>query len=78
MMAKGGRGGDSRQVQSAISFAFSFSGAIVMGYVIGGALDRRWHTSPWLTMVGIVLGATAALTGLVRQQSRNGSVDKED
>lgn len=77
-MAQHGRGGGSRQLQLAISFAFSFSGAIVAGYVIGGFLDRRWHTSPWLTMVGIVLGASAALAGLLRQWFIDNDAHKGD
>jgi F0F1-type ATP synthase assembly protein I len=32
----------------------------LVGFFIGQALDRRWRTSPWLTIVGLGLGFAAA------------------
>lgn len=32
----------------------------LVGFFLGNWLDRRFHTSPWLTMLGLVLGFAAA------------------
>ena len=32
----------------------------LVGFFVGGFLDRRLHTSPWLGIVGLVLGFAAA------------------
>lgn len=79
-MRRGGRGRGGRQLQLALSFAFTFSGAIVMGYVVGGWLDRLWQTAPWLTAAGILLGAASAMTSFMRQWQRmsKNSTRKED
>jgi F0F1-type ATP synthase assembly protein I len=34
--------------------------APLVGFFLGGALDRRFKTSPWLGIVGLVLGFAAA------------------
>lgn len=30
------------------------------GFGLGVWLDRRWHTAPWLAIVGLILGFVAA------------------
>lgn len=32
----------------------------LVGFFVGGWLDRRFKTSPWITVVGLVLGFVAA------------------
>ena len=44
---------------------------IVTGYLLGAWLDRRMGTSPWLVVVGVLLGTTAGFVGLFRTVSRN-------
>lgn len=66
-MTKDGRRVRGRQLQVALSFGFSLSGSILMGYVVGGWLDDRFDTSPWFVTAGIVLGVTAAFTAFLRQ-----------
>ena len=39
---------------------------IVLGTIVGLWLDRKFHTSPILALVGIVLGTIAAFYGLYR------------
>jgi F0F1-type ATP synthase assembly protein I len=34
--------------------------APLAGFFIGSWLDRRWHTSPWLSIAGLALGFVAA------------------
>ena len=34
--------------------------APLVGFFLGGWLDRRFHTSPWLLIAGLVLGFVAA------------------
>ena len=40
--------------------------AIVAGAAAGWWLDRRLGTGPWLTLVGVALGAAAAFTAMIR------------
>jgi ATP synthase protein I len=44
---------------------------IVVGYFLGSFLDRRLGTSPWLTVVGVLLGTAAGFVELFRTVSRN-------
>ena len=32
----------------------------LVGFFLGGWLDKRFHTSPWLLLAGLVLGFVAA------------------
>jgi len=49
-----------------LSLAFS----IVSGVVVGWVLDRWLGTSPWLIVVGIVLGSVAGFMQFIRLMSR--------
>ena len=45
--------------------AFVLPGALVVGWLVGAALDRWLHTT-WLYLVGIVLGIAAGFIELIR------------
>ncbi len=32
---------------------------LVLGYLLGGWIDRRWHVEPWGLMGGLLLGLVA-------------------
>jgi len=40
--------------------------AIVIGYLIGRWLDRRFDCKPWLTLVFLLVGVAAGFRGLIR------------
>jgi ATP synthase protein I len=44
---------------------------IVLGYFLGNYLDRRLGTSPWMVVVGVLLGTAAGFVQLFRTVSRN-------
>ena len=44
---------------------------ITAGFLLGGFLDRRLGTSPWLVVTGVVLGTAAGFVELFRTVSRN-------
>lgn len=44
---------------------------IVLGFLGGDWLDRRWGTGPWLTVGGVALGSLAGFLDLFRTVSRN-------
>lgn len=54
------------------SLGFSVALSIVIGLAIGVYLDRRWGTSPWLTLVFLLLGVAAGFKniGLAIKKSR--------
>jgi len=50
--------------------ALVFPAALVVGWLIGSALDRWLHTS-WLYLAGILLGIAAGFIELIRAVSRD-------
>ena len=47
-----------------------FSSNILGGIIVGYLLDRWLNTGPWMVVIGIVLGLTSAVIGLVRVLNR--------
>jgi F0F1-type ATP synthase assembly protein I len=43
-----------------------FGVAVVIGWAGGHWLDRRWHTDPWLSMAGLLIGVAAGFRELYR------------
>jgi ATP synthase protein I len=56
--------------------------ATVIGYFIGHYLDGRFNTTPWLTLVFLLLGIAAGFKNLYDQTRRlmdqDGTDDKRD
>ena len=52
--------------------------ATVIGYLIGHYLDGRYGTTPWLTLVFLLLGIAAGFKNLYDQTRRLMDVDKQD
>lgn len=53
------------QVARYTELAMVFPAAVVVGWLIGAALDRWLHTS-WLYLAGILLGVAAGFADLIR------------
>jgi ATP synthase protein I len=70
--ARGKRPGEtpSRQEDSAASLALRFGGefgaAILVGSLLGFAIDHFAHTDPWGLVIGLGLGFAAGVTNVVR------------
>ena len=43
-----------------------FGVAILIGFGFGNWLDKRWHTGPWLMMLGVMCGIAAGFKELIR------------
>ena len=50
--------------------AFIFPAAVVVGWLIGAALDRWLHMS-WLYLAGLIFGIVAGFVELIRTVSRD-------
>ena len=50
--------------------AISLFAAVVGGLIVGWLLDRWLGTSPWLLVVGLVLGSAAGFYEFIRATSR--------
>jgi F0F1-type ATP synthase assembly protein I len=50
--------------------AFVFPAAVVVGWLLGSALDRWLHTT-WVYLVGILLGIAAGFIELIRTVLRD-------
>ena len=61
-----------RELAFYASLGFAVSLSIVIGLAIGVYLDRRFATTPWCTLGGILLGIVAAYRniGLAIKKSR--------
>ena len=64
-----GRGGGS--MWNLLTVGTVLVACVVAGFLLGSYLDRRLGTSPWLTVVGVLLGTAAGFVGLFRTVSRN-------
>jgi F0F1-type ATP synthase assembly protein I len=51
----------------AMELPFTIVGSIVVGGFIGYLLDRWWHTSPWLTIVGGAFGFAGSMFEIARR-----------
>ncbi|MCL6449966.1 MAG: AtpZ/AtpI family protein [Acetobacteraceae bacterium] len=62
----GETGGRWRLLGLALTFGFTLLAAMALGYYGGRYLDSRLGTSPYLSLVGLLLGVGAAFRILVR------------
>lgn len=59
-----------RQAMNFSYLGIFFGVAIFIGYLGGAWLDRRLHTAPWLSIVGLLLGIASAVRELYLQSKR--------
>ena len=57
-----------------LSLAFMLPVATFVGYAIGYALDKAFHTD-WLYIPGLLLGIAAGFTQLIRQLMKDSKDD---
>jgi ATP synthase protein I len=62
----------------AISIGIEFVVSVLLGLGAGFWLDRRFHTSPWLTLVGIAFGFAAGIRSLLRLVASQNGDDATD
>ena len=64
-------GQGTRSIWNLLTVGTTLVACIVTGYLLGSFLDRKLGTSPWLVVVGVLLGTAAGFVGLFRMVSRN-------
>lgn len=64
-------GQGNRSILNLMTVGTGLVACLVTGYFLGSYLDRRLGTSPWLVVVGVLLGTAAGFVGLFRTVSRN-------
>jgi ATP synthase protein I len=45
---------------------FQLSTAVIGGLLLGGWFDQKYGTSPWLTLLGLILGSVGGFYNLIR------------
>jgi F0F1-type ATP synthase assembly protein I len=55
-----------RKVAPFLNLGTTFAVTVGLGTAAGWWMDARFHTSPWLLLVGIFLGLAAAFVGFFR------------
>ena len=68
---KQSRDSTQQQVGSYAGLGFQLAAAMVVFGGIGYWLDGRLNTTPWLLVVGMLLGATGGMISLIRTSIRN-------
>ena len=66
---QGGTLGDLVKAESMIQLALMLPAACLIGWLVGEALDKHFHTG-WIGVVGILLGAAAGFIQMFRTASR--------
>ena len=69
--SNGSPGNSLRQLALALELPFIMIGSVVIGGGLGYLLDRSFHTSPALTLVGGFLGFGAGVWDIIRRLSRS-------
>lgn len=68
MRNTGTSGSDGRTVAKSIAIATTLGlqlvVSVVLGFLLGQWLDGLLHTTPWLTIVGVVVGVGAGFFGI--------------
>jgi len=65
----GGMLGDLVKAESMVQLAIMLPAACLIGWAIGAGLDKHFHTT-WMEIVGVLLGAVAGFTQIIRTASR--------
>ena len=62
------------------AIGFQLASMVVGGVLLGSYLDKKWHTSPWLTLLGLLVGSVGGFYNLIRvinwRESKNGKNDR--
>jgi len=61
--------GDFVKVESMVQLAIALPAACLIGWLIGAAIDKHFHTS-WVGLVGILVGAIAGFVQIFTTASR--------
>ena len=64
------------QAEKMIELGITLPIATVLGWLIGEALDKKFHTS-WIGFVGLMLGVIAGLTLLIQVSLKIGAEDNK-
>lgn len=64
------------QAERMIELGLTLPIASVLCWLIGHALDKKFHTS-WIGIVGLIIGVVAGMTRLVQKAQAIGSEDTE-
>lgn len=70
-------GRDLRQIGLLTSIPFIFLGGVIIGYLIGAWLDKKFGTDPYLAAAGVFMGVAAAVLEIVKVV-RRASADESD
>jgi F0F1-type ATP synthase assembly protein I len=48
------------------AIGFQLASTVIGGLMFGGWLDKKWGTTPWLTVTGLAIGSIGGFYNLVR------------
>lgn len=73
-------GRDMRQIGLLTSIPFLLLGGVIVGFLIGNWLDKKFDTEPYLAALGVLAGVAAAAIEIVQvvKKSAANNTDKRD
>lgn len=73
-----GKNGPLRALIDLGYLGFAMGGMVATGALLGYWLDRRWGTTPWLTLTGTLVGMAAGIFYVVVQAQRASRDEGDD
>jgi F0F1-type ATP synthase assembly protein I len=67
-----------QQLGPYMGLGFQLAAAMVVFGAIGWWLDERWGTTPWLLVVGVLLGAVGGMISIIRTSIRSARTSNGD
>jgi F0F1-type ATP synthase assembly protein I len=67
---KSSRGEGDLKWVGLLQVGMALVGSIALGYFLGAWLDKKWGSSPWAVVGGVVLGSLGGFVHLFRTISR--------
>jgi len=71
MPGQNGQGEDNRRSAVAYAAGLTIFFSVAAGFGVGWALDRWLGTTPWMVVLGIVLGSALGLYQFIRMTSKD-------
>lgn len=67
-----------RQASPFLTAGIQLAASVVVMFFLGHWLDERWHTAPWLVIIGSMAGAAAGFTQFIRAVNAVTRQEQED
>lgn len=78
LKALSGISGIYRKYGPYLNIGYTFAASVALLGLLGYYLDKHWHTQPWLTVLGAVLGILTGFYNFFRTVAELNKKEKEE